>query len=839
MFLFKDLHFGWRSLTRTPGFFVVAVLSLVLGIGANTAIFSLIDTLLLKSLPVKHPEQLVILTDPNDSGVAVGSETGERGLLSYQEFQDLQQMKSLSGLFATQSGLSPYQAVISGEQPEDLYLRLVSGQFFSTLGVQPYMGRFFDVSVDKEIGQAPYAVLSYDYWQRRFGRGEDILGRTIRVRQAIFTVIGVAPPGFFGESVGSKPDMWAPLTMSLQVMPGRDYLHSSPDPTEKAMWLHVFGRLQPGYTLAHAQTEANVIFKRGLETSYASLGPDVKKQLLNQYLKLRPAALGASNLRENVQQPLLVVFAAVGAVLLICCVNVTNLLLARANTRRREVLIRIALGANKFRVIRQLLTESLILSVMGACGGLLLAQTGASLLMRMISTPTAPVQLDISPDWRVLLFTVGIAVFTTVLSGLAPALRAARAEIGTALREGAGGMTVSASRLRLSKLFVIAQVALSLALVVGAGLFLRTLLNLQRVDLGYARERLLVMRVDGTGAGYKDKQLIQFYNRLRDTFAGTPGVSAVVYSENGLLTGTDSEDDVQVEGYTAKGKEDRASRWDEVGPGYFSTLGIPILLGREINERDQPGGPLVCVINQAFAKLFFQGRNPIGQRVTTIDGNKRTPFEIVGVAKDTRDHKLRGPVPARFFSAFQQGTPEIPWSAFFEVRTSVDPAAELNSLRSAMTRVEPNAVIFLAQPVTELVNERVRTDQLIARMTSIFGGLALLLAAVGIYGVLAYAVSQRTTEIGIRMAIGAASRSVIAMILKEMGLMLGAGLAAGLLMAGMVSRLIRSQLVGLEPMDPIVFGSAVMLIMLLGVAAGYVPAWRASRVDPVRALRNE
>jgi predicted permease len=838
MFLLQDLQFGWRSLTRTPGFFIVAVLSLVLGIGANTAIFSLLDTFLMKSLPVKNPEQLVMLTDPNDAGVSLGSDNGERGLLTYPEFQDLQRMKSLSGLFATQSGLRPYEAVISGDQPEEIYLRLVSGNFFSTLGVQPHIGRYFDSSVDNQLGQAPYAVLSDNFWERRFGRDPDILGKTFRVRQAVFTVIGIAPAGFFGESVGSKPDMWAPLSMQLQVMPGRDYLHPLPDPIEKAMWLHVFGRLQPGYTLAQAQTEANGIFKRGLDESYASLSPKVKKQFMDQHLKLRPAAMGASEARERAQQPLLVIFAAVGTVLLICCVNVTNLLLARANTRRREVMVRLALGASKFRVVRQLLTESMILSILGACGGLLLAQAGAEVLVRMASTASDPIQLDITPDWRVLVFTAGIAVLTTILFGLAPALRAARAEIGTALREGRG-MTASASKIRLSKVFVVAQVALSLALVVGAGLFLRTLANLQRMDLGYARERLLIMRVDGIGAGYKDKQLLAFYNRLHDVLVNAPGVRGVSISENGLLAGTDSVDDIQVEGYTPKTKHDRDSRWDEVGPGYFSTLGIPLLLGREINQRDQPGGPLVCVINQAFAKLFFADRNPIGKHVSTIYGDKRTTFEIVGVAKDSRDHRLRGPVPPRFFSALRQGMPEIPESAYFEVRTAIDPAVELVSLRKVIRRVEPNAVIFLARSVTQMIDDRTRTDQLIARITSIFGGVALLLASVGIYGVLAYAVSQRTSEIGIRMAVGAGASTVIQMILKETGAMLLGGLAAGLLISGLVSRVIESQLVGMQPMDPLVFGSAIALIVLLGIAAGYGPAWRASRIDPVRALRNE
>ena len=792
----------------------------------------------MKSLPVKNPEQLVILTDPADAGVQVGSDSGERGLLSYPEFQDLQRMKSLSGLFAIQSGLLPYQAVITGDQTEPVYLRLVWGILFD---VRPTAAHRPVLRCLRRPATRPSPLCSP---QRQllgaaFWSSPRHLGTTIQVRHALFTVIGIAPPGFFGVSVGQRPDMWAPLSMELQVMPGRDWLHPLPDPTEKAMWLHVFGRLQPGYTLARAQAEANQIFKQNLEESYASLSATAKKDAMDQHLKLRPAALGASNLRNHMQEPLLIIFAAVGTVLLICCVNVTNLLLARANTRRREVMIRLALGANKFRVVRQLLTESLILSILGACGGLLLAQSGAGLLVRMVSTPHDPIELDVSPDWRVLLFTAGIAIVTTMLFGLAPALRAARTDIGTALREGSRGMTSSAGKILLSKIFVVAQVALSLALVVGAGLFLRTLLNLERTDLGYARDRLLILRVDGLGSGYKDKQLLALYNRLHDALETAPGVKRLAFSENGLLSGTDSGDDIEVEGYVRKGTNDRSSHWDQVGPGYFSALGIPILLGREINQRDQAGAPRICVINQAFAKLFFANRNPIGKHLTTIFGDTRTTFEIVGVAKDSRDHALRGPIPPRFFQAVEQSPVEVPEALYFEVRTAVDPNAELASLRKIIKQVDPNVAIFLARSLSELVEDRTHTDQLIARMTSVFGGLALLLAAIGIYGVLAYAVSQRTNEIGIRMAVGAEAGNVIAMILKETGVILLAGLAAGLVVSGIVSRLIKSQLVGLPALDPLVLGTAVAIVLVLGVLAAYGPAWRASRVDPVTALRNE
>ncbi len=839
MTLLQDLQFGWRSLARTPGFFIVAVLSLALGIGANTAIFSLLDTTLFKALPIRDPEQLVMLTDPGAAGVQQGVSSGERYLLSYPEFREMQGMKSVFGLFATESAVQRFDASIAGGEPENIYARMVSGNFFGTLGVKPEIGHFFDARVDQTPDDAPYAVISDSFWSRRFGRAQDVLGKSIKIRRALVTVIGVTQPGFFGESVGSQPDVWVPLSMQQEVVPGRDWLDPLPDPMTKVQWLQVFGRLQQGYNPAQVQSEANLILKQDLEQSYASLPLAVKKEFMDQRIRVRPAAEGSSEMREQMQRPLYIIFAAVATVLLICCVNVTNLLLARANTRRREVMVRLALGAKKGRVVRQLLTESLILSVLGAGGGLLIAQTGAQLLTRMASTPNDPIQLDIALDWRVLLFTAGTAILTTLLFGLAPAVRAARTEIGTALREGAGGMSPSAGKLFLNKVFVVGQVALSLSLVVGAGLFLRTLVNLKHVDLGYRREHLLTMRVDGFAAGLKGGQLLALYDRLRGALASAPGVAQATYSENGLLSNTDSEDEVEVEGYTPQGKDHDSSLWDEVGPGYFSALGIPLLLGRQITEIDQPGHPNACVINQTFAKQFFAGRNPIGKHVTTVYGEKRTAFEIVGVARDIRDHKLRGKLRPRFFAALRQGTPEIPEAIYFEVRTNADPAAEILSLRRVIQKTNADAAILSARSVGDLVDDRTRTDRLIARMTSIFGALALILAAVGIYGVLAYAVSQRTKEIGIRMAIGAGAQRVAAMVLKETGIMLGAGLAAGVLLSAMLTQLIKTQLVGLRPLDPTVLAISVAAIALLGLAAGYGPAWRAARIDPVRALRNE
>ncbi len=837
----QDLHYGWRTLARTPGFLVVAVLSLALGIGANTAIFDLLNSCLMKALPVRDPQQLVTLTDPNGGGVSIGASTGERGLLSNPEFQELQRSANLfAGLCAVESEPDRLQVRLGETEPEEVRSKLVSGAYFAVLGVQPEAGRFFEPGVDAQIDSAPYAVMSDEFWERRFARDPDVLGKSMTIHHTAFTIVGIAQRGFFGETVGQRPDFWLPLSMQKQVLPGRDWLHPLPDPTEKVMWLHVFGRLKPGVTMNQAQAQANSIFKQSLAASYESLSAATRKRFMDQHLRLRPAATGASDIRERFAEPLFIVFAAVGAVLLICCANLTNLLLARASARQREITVRLALGAKKIRIIRQLLTESLVLSVLGAVGGLLLAEAAAPLLVRMASTRGSPILLQPSLDWRVLLFTAGVAIATTLVFGLTPALRAVSTDIQSTLREGSRGLTASGRRLRLGRIFVMAEVALSLVLLVGAGLFLRTLRNLERLNLGYPRDNLLLIRVIGIEAGYKDQRLLDLYRSLTERFRNTPGVRAVSYSENGLFSGTESGDTISVEGYTPHSKNDRSSRFDQVGPGYFSTLRIPLLLGREIGEHDQRGGLLVCVVNEAFAKLFFANRNPLGKHVIDQYGDKGTTFEVVGVAKNSRDHSLRGEVPPRFFTAAaQEAYQEFPPAVNFEIRTAANPNLMLKTLRRTIQEVDPNIPIASARSINELVDDRVGQDRLIADLTGIFGALALLLAAIGIYGVLAYGVSQRTSEIGIRMAIGAASGTVIRMIMRETAVMIAIGVAAGLVVSAVVTRLIESKLFGLRPMDPLVVCGAAIVMSAIGLLAAYGPAWRASRIDPATALRFE
>ena len=838
MSFFQDLHHGWRNLSRTPTFLLVAVASLALGIGANTALFSVLYAALFKNLPIDDPQLLVLFNDPNSEGVGIGSSNGERGLLTWQEFQQLHEVKAIDGLFATQSFL-PRMTVRIGVSEEEASGKLVSGAYFSVLHLRPPMGQFFDESTDRQINAAPFVVLSDAYFSRRFNRDPSVIGKTMAVEKTPLTIVGIAPRGFSGESVGRNPDFWVPLAMAKAVMRGRDFLSQPPDPTLKIMWLHVFGRLRLGANIAQAQAQADVVFKASLQESYAGLSANAKKAFMDQRLKLRPAATGASGMRRDFSESMYVIFAAVGVTLLICCANLSNLLLARANKRNREITVRLALGASKGRIARQLITEGLLLSLLGAAAGLMLSQALAPVLMRMASNSRNTVYLDASIDWRVLSFTAAVALLTTLLCSFVPAIRASRTQLNSSLREGSRGMTASHSRLSAGRLFVAAQVALSLLLLVGAGLFLRSLLNLERVDLGYKRERLVLLDVQPVGSATSEKRA-QLYRQVFARLRNTPGVESVTFSGNGLFSGSESGDQIEVEGYTATGKDDRGSRFDNIGPHYFSALGIPMLAGREIDDRDSPSGLTVAVINEAFAKQFFANRNPIGKHVIDRYGDQRTPFEIVGVARDSRDHSLRDKIPPRVFVSLLQAKfgNEVPSGAEYEVRARGDARFALNVLLKQVKSEDADAHVE-AQLLERNLDDRLSGDKVIANLLTVFGALALSLAAVGIYGVLAYSVSQRTSEIGIRMAIGAEARDVVAMIVRETGWMVAAGLAAGLVAAYFLTKIIASKLFGVAPADPGVLGVAIGTLAAIALLAALVPAWRAARIDPANALRYE
>jgi putative ABC transport system permease protein len=833
----QDVRHAVRILSAAPGFTSVAVLSLALGIGANTAIFSLLNSVLMNTLPVRNPHELVILTDPSARGNRSGSQQGARSVATYEEFRQLQEQRTVFvSLMASASVLRRTEARIGGGGLEPIAVRLVSSSYFATLGVPSVLGRTFDPLREPAPGAAPEAVVSHEYWQRRFGGRPDVLGKTLALRGGVVTIVGVAPPTFFGESVGERPDAWIPLAMQAAVIPGRDYLHDETGGLEKMMWLHLFARLAPGVTIERAQAQANVTFARGLAAYYASVGnPDERKSFLDQRLVLRSAATGASALRRTFAEPLFVLLAAAGLVLLIACSNLGNLLLARTTARAREMATRLALGASRGRLIRQLLTESFCLAAAGALIGLFVAGALRAGLLRLVADPTivleAPLQI------RTVGFVFGLTLLVGMILGLLPALRITRTNVVPVLREGRGNAG-SAVWLRVGRLVVVGQLALSLPLLVGAGLLARTLYNLQRVDLGYAVDDVLTVRIDSQTAGYSDPRQTAAFDEILARIRALPSVRAATYSNNGLFHGSDNGDQIAVEGYTPTGSDDRGSYYDAVGPGYFSTLGIPVLRGREITERDRAGGPMVCVINETFAKRFFVGRDPIGLHVTQFYADDRHTYEVVGIVRDSRQTGLRGPIEHRFYMPVTQPATMINAVSFI-VRPNGDAAAALADVRRVVEQTEPAMPILRAGRLTAAVDERIAQDRMLAQLSIAFGLVAIVLAAIGLYGVLSYGIARRTNEIGIRKALGARHRTLIAMIARETGWILLIGLAAGLAISAGAARLIASRLYGLSAGDPLTFASATAVLAVAAVLATWLPASRAVRVDPLVALRFE
>ena len=839
--LLQDVRYGLRCLRKSPGFTAVAVLSLALGIGANTAIFTLIDAVMLKMLPVKDPQQLVFLSDPSSAGVSIGIQNGVRSLFTYEEFEQIRDRQQVfSGIFASESSLPRVQVSTRGVAPEEERARLVSGDYFTVQGVDALLGRTFTAAGDNGPGSNAVAVISYGYWKRKFGLSPSVLGTGIQVNGVPLTVVGVAPPKFFGESVGDAPDLWIPMMMQPQIKRGRFWLRDDASKAEKVMWLHVVGRLKRGVAREQAEANVNLVFRQILAArAGSSVTPERKREIMDQKVKLQDGARGASGWRDEFSQPLLVLMSVVALVLLIACANIANLLLARAAARRKEIGIRLAMGAGRARLLRQLLTESMLLSFLGAAFGVLFAYWGSGLLLRQVTAGPNPVQLDVTPDARILAFTAAVAVLTGLLFGLAPALRATRVEVGSTLKENSRGLTGSAARLGFGKALVTSQVAISLLLLIGAGLFLRTLHNLQNVDLGYSREKLLLVRVDAVAGGYKGTGIGAVYRQLLDRFRAIPGVRAVTASENGLFSGTESGDRITVEGYTPKKEGDDSARFDQVGPNYFSVVGIPVTLGREIGPEDNETAAPVCVINDAMARFYFSGRNPIGMHITDEFPDTRTTFRIVGVAKDARDHRLRGEIPRRFYIPLFHPLGDYPSAVNFELRTFADPEAVMATVRREIQSVDKALPILSLRTLGDLLDRSTGQERLIAELSTFFGALALVLASIGLYGVLSYAVGRRTNEIGIRMALGARPGAVVWMFLRETLVLIAAGCIVGLGAALAATRLVASNLFGVKPADPATLALATAVIAGVALAAGYLPARRAAAVDPVTSLRCE
>lgn len=844
--MLKDLQVALRALRKAPAFTAVALVTLALAIGANTAIFTLIDATVLRPLPVHDPGQLVLLTDPTDIGTSNGTSDGLRGMLAYSEYQRLRAENSaFTGLLAAESGVSRAELAWGGGGAELTDFKLVSNNYFSVLGVPAYRGRTFTAGVVPNIGSDPVAVMSYAYWNQRFARNPSVIGSNFRLHGHAYTVIGVAPPGFFGESVGEAPALWLPLTMQLQAEPGMDMLHD-PAGVSRVMWLQAIGRLKPGVALPAAQAQTNAIFHHAIEQQAgAAADAQSRRDLLTQHLQLASAATGTSGVRGQFADPLWALLALVGLVLLVAVVNLASLMLARATARQREISLRLALGAGRLRIVRQLLTESVLLSIVGGLLGVVLAFWGVRLLLGLVTaggSDNGPgISVNLSPDWRVLGFIAVISVASGVLFGLLPALRLSRLKLSATLQ--AQGRSVH-GRLRLGKALVIGQVALSILLLAGAGLFVRNLAKTQAVPLGFNADGLVELGVGPGAAGYKDAAATAYFHHLLERLRSLPGISAVALSEDGLFAHSESGLPLGIEGYTApNARQGVNARFDQVSAGYFHAVGIPILLGRGLTQQDATSAVKYAVINQTMEKRFFAGRNPLGQQMRDLyPDDHGAVYTVVGVAADAKYNSLAEKTPPRFYLSFFNGVPvDSPDSSHVFVRAHGGAGAIAPALRHAVRSLDANVPMSTPQNVTTMIGQSLATQQMLAKLSGFFGLLALLLAAIGLYGVMAYAVARRTAEIGIRMALGASRATVTAMILGETLLLAAIGILIGIPAGIGGGKLVSSQihLFDLRFYDPISLGTAVVLLLLVACLAGYLPALRASRVDPLIALRQE
>jgi predicted permease len=873
--LWLDLRYGLRTLRLNPGFSVVAVLTLGLGIGANTAIFSLIDAVLLKMLPVQNPEQLVLLTR------ASGREATTR--FAYSQYKRLRdQNQVFSGLLA----YYPLRLTVSVDgQPEPAVAgQLVSGNYYSVLGVNAALGRTILPDDDRKPGASHVCVISYNYWRRRFAGAPEIVGKTIHLGGSPFTIIGVTPPEFFGLEVGNSLDISVPLMMQQQVMPGiESYLE---DNIALYFRFTVMGRLQPGVTMPQAQAGLSALFRQILSDHfavYASRYGVRKKEggsLFEQKLVLEPGGRGLSELRRQFSRPLLVLMSVVALVLLIACANVAGLLLARAVARRREIAIRLALGVGRLRLIRQLLTESVLLSSLGGLLGLLFAVWGTQLLLPLLSQGEIPPHLNLSPDIRALSFTFAVSVLTGALFGLLPAFLATRVDLNSALKNDRSGLSPSPGTrgvsLTFGRAYVISQVALSLLLLVGAGLFVRSLQNLVRVDAGFVRENTLVMKLEPMGSNGSSPQLAARYNDLLRRVEAIPGVqvaSLVGYSpmsrREWLVMGDRPGGGYQmsVEGYTPQPGENMEIHTMQVYPNSFAALGIPLLAGRDFSsqdiqkwmggvsclelDRERPAGaaPLptrVGIINESMARRFYGNENPIGRRFGfAIDGclerrdvTHNLWIEIIGVVKDVRYTSLRNEGSAMFYLPFSQ-TVGGRGPMTLVVRTAGNPTSVAAAVRREARAMDPAMPMFEVETLATHVAASLREERLLATLSSGFGLLALLLSCLGLYGILSYTVARRTNEIGIRMALGADRRDVLWLVLRDALRLVLVGAALGIPAALAAARLVSSQLFGISAADPIAIALAALAVLVVAAVAGYLPARRATRVDPLVALRCE
>ncbi|MFN0107523.1 MAG: ABC transporter permease [Blastocatellia bacterium] len=861
--LWQDLRFGARMLMKQKSITIIAALSLALGIGANTALFSIVDAMLLKMLPVKEPSRLVLFRSMAPREFSAGSyngnsntdpATGQRRMTSFpfQSYQRMREQESaLSDVFAFGdlgfNVSADGQADVAGGQA-------VTGNYYAGLGVQAMLGRVLTDDDDKAAA-SPVAVISYRYWQKRFNGNEAVIGKQINLNNVGFTIIGVTPPGFDGTSdVGSTQDVTIPIAWepALNIEKERSRMYGA-----GVWWLRVMGRLKPGATAEQARSQLENAFHQSViehraarqAQAQATGGNAINTLDPKQYprLFLDPGGQGEMNTRQDYAPSLYLLLGVVGLVLLIACANVANLLLSRAAGRQKEIALRLALGASRWRLIRQLLTESVLLSAIGGALGILFALWIKDGLLAV--NDWGPRSLEPKLDWRVLGFTMALSLLTGIVFGLAPAWKATKVDLTPTLKDS-GRSSSAVSRSLLSRGLVVTQVALSLLLLVGAGLFVQTLLNLQRVEPGFNTQNLLLFDIRPGLIGYKDEKLTQLYERATERLEAVPGVKAVTFSRNPLLAGGASSRSVYLRD-ALNAPPDSEGRIKESGEGYIhqvrenflEAMQIPLLAGRGLTPRDDASSPRVVVVNQTFANKYFPNENPIGKRFT-FDPKKPDEVEIVGLAKDAKYTKQRDEVPPTAYTSWRQELRSMS-GAVIEVRTAGDPNNSIAAIRQAMREVEEKLPLATIRTQVEQAENTLRMERLFAKLMTLFGLLAQQLASIGLFGVMAYAVSQRTHEIGIRMALGAERSDVLKMVMRQGMILALLGIALGLVGSYVLTKYLESwmnlskMLFGVKLNDPLTYGVIAVGLTLVALLACFIPAWRATKVDPMIALRCE
>ena len=842
--LLQDIRFGLRTLRKNPGFTTVAVLSLALGIGANTAIFTLIDAVLLKNLPVKNPQELVSLNLADAKASGHGAPAGSNFSRSmdgdsltalpypaYAQMRDRNQAFSSLFAFKDEGRLS----VLVNGSAELLQGEMVTPNYFPSLGIHPVLGRDFSAADDTPASE-PVAIISYGYWQRRFGGDRSVLGKQIAINETSMTIAGVAPPGFFGLQEGSSVDLYMDVALQPRIDPRITDGGPSAFSDTNLWWIQVMGRLKHDVTAEQARANLDVIYRPIVLQGRTP--PKDGQPLTPPTLEVVDGSHGLSGLRNQFTQPLTILMIVVGAVLLIACVNVANLLLVRSTARAREIAVRLSLGASRVRLIRQLLLESVLLASLGGLLGLAFAYWGCTLLIAMMQRGNQRLLIDVHPDPLILAFTAAACVFTGILFGLAPAFRATRVDLTPALKQTAATSGTTADKMRLTRLLVVGQVALSLVLLFGAGLFVRTLVNLDSQNVGFSRDNLLLFGVAPREAGYTGERYANLCRDIQTRVARLPGVKSATSSLHLLLSGGSRGETIKIPGYSAGPGERLNVAVLPVGSDFLDTMGIRLLQGRDLAVQDDENAPKVALINKTLAEKYWSGQNPVGRHFKM----GKLDMEIVGVVEDTKYSSLRRDVPPTVYHPYVQDIDSMP-QMHFEVRTQGDAAALIPSVRAAVASIDNRLPLFDVKTQTQQIDELLSQERLFAKLTGFFAVLALLLVCVGLYGVMGYAVARRTSEIGIRMALGAQRVNILAMVLREMILLVGAGVAIGIATSFATAKLASHQvsglLYGLTVTDTASILFAIALLAAVALAACYIPARRATRIDPVSAMRCE